>query len=137
MIAEALLESAMQRYAIKEESILLATSGSHLEGIALQHPFYDRHVPIVLSEHVTVETGTGAVHTAPAHGLDDYLVAIAYDLPLTNPVDPRGLFAPHTPLVGGKHVIQANDYIIEILKSQGTLLRADDFLHIACHNLVT
>src|SRR5262249_50770419 len=93
----------------------------------------DLYVPIVLSDHVTIETGTGAVHTAPAHGLDDYLVALAYDLPLNNPVDSRGLFIPNTPLVGGKHVVQANDYIIEILKSHGTLLYADTFSHSYPH----
>ncbi len=133
LIAEELLDNAIQRYAIKKESILLKTSGQKLAGILLKHPFYDRNVPIVLGEHVTVETGTGAVHTAPAHGLDDYLVAIRYDLPLNNPVNSRGLFIPDTPLVGGKHVVQVNDYIIEILNAHGMLLRSEAFSHSYPH----
>ena len=69
----------------KDYEILSKFSGSELEGLSLKHPFYDRSVPIVMGDHVTFETGTGAVHIAPGHGQDDYVVGQKYDLSVDNP----------------------------------------------------
>ena len=68
--------------------------GSDLEGLKLQHPFYEREVPVILGEHVTIEAGTGAVHTAPGHGQDDYVVGQRYELAVDNPVGGDGEFLP-------------------------------------------
>jgi isoleucyl-tRNA synthetase len=90
-------------------------------------------VPVILGEHVTAEAGTGAVHTAPGHGQDDYVVGMRYGLPIDNPVDDAGRFKPGTPLFAGEHVFTANDHIIEVLKLRGALLRVAELRHSYPH----
>ena len=107
--------------------------GAALEGLLLQHPFNDRPVPIICGEHVTLEAGTGLVHTAPAHGLDDYFVGQKYHLPTDNPVGDDGKFAAGLPLVGGLFVWKANDVLIEALQASGHLLRMEKVQHSYPH----
>ena len=87
--------------------------GSDLEGILLNHPFYNKQVPIILGEHVTTETGTGAVHTSPSHGQDDYIVGLKYNLPVDCPVDGKGVFIETTESVAGEYIFKANTTIID------------------------
>jgi len=101
--------------------------------LELAHPFYDRKVPVVVGEHVTLEAGTGLVHTAPAHGLDDYVVGIRYNLPVDNPVDDDGRFFSSVPLVGGLSVWEANKVVIETLSKEGRLLKQDSITHSYPH----
>ena len=89
--------------------------GAALEHLLLQHPFYDRQVPVVLGDHVTLDAGTGAVHTAPGHGLDDYIVGRRYNLEIDNPVGGDGRFLPSTPLFAGEQVFDANAHVIKVL----------------------
>ncbi len=107
--------------------------GSALEGLLLQHPFYERGVPIICGDHVTLEAGTGLVHTAPAHGLDDYFIGQKYNLPTDNPVGDDGKFAANMPLVGGLFVWKANDVVITALQSSGHLLHIEKMLHSYPH----
>ena len=107
--------------------------GAALEGLPLQHPFYDRIVPMICGDHVTLEAGTGLVHTAPAHGLDDYFVGQKYDLPADNPVGDDGKFIPGMPLVGGLFVWKANDVVIEALNASGHLLHIEKVQHSYPH----
>ncbi len=107
--------------------------GAALQGLLLQHPFNERSVPIICGEHVTLETGTGLVHTAPAHGLDDYFVGQKYNLPTDNPVGDDGKFVAGTPLVGGLFVWKANDVVIEALKNSGHLLQLEKVQHSYPH----
>ena len=109
------------------------TSGTALEGQALKHPFYDKQVPIILGEHVTLDAGTGAVHTATAHGQEDYAVGLKYDLPVECPVDGRGVFFADTPLVGGQFIFKANAAIIDILKDKKTLVFHHNLVHSYPH----
>ena len=95
----------------------------------LQHPFYHRQVPIVLGDHVTLEAGTGAVHTAPGHGLEDYIVGQRYGLPVDNPVGGNGCFLPGTPLFEGEHVFKANEHVIDVLVEHGALMKVSRFTH--------
>jgi isoleucyl-tRNA synthetase len=120
---------------IKENYTILGTcDGAKLEEILVQHPFYaERQVPIVLSEHVTLDAGTGCVHIAPAYGNDDYLVGRKYDLLMDNPVDANGCFYAKTPLVGGQHVFKANPIIIQILEDNKHLLEATKLIHSYPH----
>jgi isoleucyl-tRNA synthetase len=119
---------------VKEDYVVLATTlGKNLEHILVQHPFYDRQVPIVLSDHVTLETGTGCVHIAPAHGNDDYLVGRKYNLPMENPVDANGCFYAQTPLFGGQHVFKANPAIIQVLTDNNRLLAHSKLTHSYPH----
>jgi isoleucyl-tRNA synthetase len=133
LLAKDLLENVLQRYGISNFSVLFASEGKNFEGVLLQHPFEDRSVPIVLGEHVTLDAGTGAVHTAPAHGLDDYLLGIHYNLPVNNPVDARGCFLPQTPFVAGQPIKKANETIIELLKTRHQLLHAETLEHSYPH----
>lgn len=133
LIAEPLLEQVMQRYEITNYRVVAKTKGQALQHILLQHPFYARQVPVVLGDHVTVEAGTGAVHTAPAHGQDDYIMGIKYNLPMDNPVGNDGCFVPTTILFAGMHVNKVNDLIIEELKKQGALLHFASLSHSYPH----
>src|SRR6185437_7111315 len=101
---------------------LAEVPGRALEGLKLQHPFLDRQVPVILGEHVTLDTGTGAVHTAPGNGHEDFAIGQRYGLPVTNPVGNDGRFLPDTPFVAGMKVDDANSVIINALKEPGRLV---------------
>ncbi|MGD9108673.1 MAG: isoleucine--tRNA ligase [Gammaproteobacteria bacterium] len=133
LIAEALLTDVLVRYGINDYRVVAYCKGDELEGIKLHHPFYDREVPIVLGEHVTVDAGTGAVHTAPGHGQDDYVLGKEYKLPIDNPVGDNGCFLPNTPLFAGEYVFAANDKIIDVLKANGMLLHEEVIVHSYPH----
>jgi isoleucyl-tRNA synthetase len=122
LLADALHESAMARYGVEDFTIVGRCKGAALENLLLQHPLYSRQVPVILGEHVTTDAGTGAVHTAPAHGQDDFVVGKAYGLEVYNPVAANGTFLPDTELFAGQHVFKANDNVIEALSERGRLL---------------
>ncbi|MDX8402715.1 MAG: isoleucine--tRNA ligase [Mariprofundaceae bacterium] len=107
--------------------------GARLEGRRFRHPYLDQDAPIVTGEHVTLDAGTGAVHTAPGHGQEDYEVGRRYGLPAFNPVDDRGVFRPGTPVVEGRHVFQANELVIEHLDACGALIGAGRIRHAYPH----
>ncbi len=127
--------SALQNEHIKPDDyvVLCTTFGKSFEGIELKHPFLDKKVPIVLGIHVTTETGTGAVHTAPAHGQEDYQVGLTYGLPVHNPVLDNGCFHENIPLVGGVHLLKANDIILTTLQQNQKLLHQEKLLHSYPH----
>jgi isoleucyl-tRNA synthetase len=129
VLAEGMLDDALRRWEIDDYTVVGRTTGGALERVMLQHPFYHRQVPIVLGDHVTLEAGTGAVHTAPGHGLEDYVVGQRYGLPIDNPVGGNGCFLPGTPLFEGEHVLKANPHVIEVLEQHDALIRADRFTH--------
>ena len=134
ILAEDLLESALERFGLKPlKKLDKVYKGSDLEGIMLQHPFYDKHVPIILGDHVTTEAGTGAVHTAPAHGQDDYVVGLKYNLPVECPVDGRGVFVETTEGVAGEFIFKANSTIITLLQNKGTLVKHEPITHSYPH----
>lgn len=133
VIAQTLLENCLTRYGIEKYQTLKQFKGDKLEGILLQHPFYHREVPVILGDHVTMDAGTGAVHTAPAHGQEDYMVGLKYKLPIVNPVGSNGCFLPDTPLFAGEHVFKANQHIIEVLKENNNLLSDKKLEHSYPH----
>ena len=134
ILSDDLLESSLERYGVKDFKKLSKTyKGSELEGLMLQHPFYDKQIPVILGEHVTTETGTGAVHTAPAHGQDDYVVGLQYNLPVDCPVDGRGVFIDSTEGVAGEFIFKANATIIGLLESHGTLVKHEPITHSYPH----
>jgi isoleucyl-tRNA synthetase len=115
------------------DGIAATCKGADLEGLLLQHPFYDRGVQIICGDHVTLEAGTGLVHTAPAHGLDDYFVGLKYNLPTDNLVGADGKFAAALPLVGGLFVWKANDVVITALQTSMHLLHLEKMQHSYPH----
>ncbi len=133
VIAEALLKDTMLRYGIDDYHVIAYCPGSALEHQKLQHPFYDRQVPIILGDHVTTDAGTGAVHTAPGHGQDDYIVGQQYGLPVDCPVGDNGVFLPNTELFAGEHVFNANDHVVEVLQQRGKLVHNQALLHSYPH----
>jgi len=133
ILAEALHGAALLRYGIEKYSVIARCKGADLEGLKLQHPFYKREVPIILGDHVTTETGTGAVHTAPGHGQDDYVVGQRYGIEVDNPVGGDGVFLPDTELFAGKHVFTANDDVVETLKTRGALVHEEKIRHSYPH----
>jgi len=133
LIADALLKDVMLRYGVDGYRVVARGRGADLEGLRLKHPFYDREVPVVLGEHVTTDAGTGAVHTAPGHGLEDYVVGRQYGLRVENPVGGDGKFLPNTGLFAGEHVFKANDHVIEVLKRNGKLVHAAALSHSYPH----
>jgi isoleucyl-tRNA synthetase len=113
--------------------------GAVLEHLVVQHPFYPRQVPLLLGEHVVADEGTGAVHTAPGHGVEDFAVGQRYGivdaLPAAelNPVGPNGVYLPQTPLFAGQFIFTANDAIVALLRERGVLLAADEIRHSYPH----
>ena len=105
--------------------------GSELEGTICKHPFYDRESPIVLGEHVTLETGTGCVHTAPGHGLEDFVIAQKYGIGIMSPIDDKGMLTNEagSELAGLYAHKAGNQKVIEILDKNGALLNCEDYYH--------
>jgi len=127
VIASTLVEPALTRYGIEPSKALGHAAGAALDGMQLQHPFYDRQVPVILGDHVSAEDGTGAVHTAPDHGVEDFVVGRENGIGLLNYVGARGTYREDTPKGGdlelaGLHIWKANDAIVELLRSRGVLL---------------
>lgn len=133
IVAESLLKDVMIRYGFEDHKVLAYCQGSDLEGLNLCHPFYNREVPIIVGDHVTTEAGTGAVHTAPGHGQDDYVVGSRYGLPIDNPVGSNGCFLPDTEIFAGEHVFKANEHVIEVLKAKGALIHEVAIQHSYPH----
>jgi isoleucyl-tRNA synthetase len=127
VVASALVDKAAQRYGIGQATVLGHVDGKALEGLQLHHPFYPREVPVILGEHVSAEDGTGAVHTSPDHGVEDFVVAREYGIGLLNYIEPRGTYRIDTPAadglgLGGMHIWKANDAIVDLLRQRGVLL---------------
>ena len=133
LVAVALVESVMTRYGIENYTVTSSVKGQVFENLLLKHPFYERFVPVVLGDHVTIDSGTGCVHTAPAHGPDDYRVGLAYDLPLINPVLANGCFASDVLLFAGLSVLKANPTVLDTLREHNVLLHEESLRHSYPH----
>lgn len=108
-------------------------AGSKLDNRKFRHPYLDQDAPILVGDHVTLEAGTGSVHTAPGHGQEDYEIGMKYGLKAFNPVGDTGVFEAGTPVVEGRHVYQANAIVIEHLLSCGALLETSEIKHSYPH----
>ena len=134
ILAEGLLESLFTKLETKVPEILGKCKGKVLEGILVKHPIdHNLFVPIILGQHVTLETGTGCVHTAPGHGHDDYIVGLNYNLEIFSPVDARGHFTDEVPLVKGMFILKGNKIISEFLENNKTLLLKEKISHSYPH----
>ena len=145
VLAEALAAKALKRYGIDEMNMLGRSKGAALEGLLLAHPFYpERDIPILIGDHVSAEDGTGAVHTAPGHGAEDFAIGKQYGLldrytpAQFNPVDGRGIYLPSTPPAGDvalstTHVWKAQEVILPVLADRGALLAHFPITHSYPH----
>ena len=130
ILAAELVESVMKRAGITEWTVLGSCKGADLELLRFKHPFMGFDVPAIMGEHVTLDAGTGAVHTAGGHGPDDFVISQKYGLEIANPVGPNGCYLTGThPPLDGKFVFKANDLIVDLLREKGALLHVEKFLH--------
>ncbi len=133
IVAEALLAQSLQKFGVKEHRVIEKFKGNKLEGLKARHPFIDRDSQVILGEHVTLEAGTGIVHTAPGHGQEDYEVGIRYGLDVYAPVDHKARFTKEAGQFAGEHVHKANKGIINLLKEKNALLAEEKISHSYPH----
>ena len=135
ILATDLVEGVLKRAGVTEWTVLGEIKGAELELQKFQHPFLENiQSPVLLGEHVTLEAGTGAVHTAPGHGPDDFVIGQKYGIEVANPVGPDGAYLPGTyPGLDGVNVFKANDLIVELLREKGALLHVEKLLHSYPH----
>ena len=134
VLASELAESVLKRAGVTRSSANSPGSRApRSRACSCSHPFYDREVPVILGDHVTLDSGTGAVHTAPGHGQEDFVVGQRYGLAVDNPVGGDGRFLPSTPLFAGEKVFDANKHVVEVLGERGALLHHEPFRHSYPH----
>ncbi len=134
LLATELIDAAMEALKLTNQGLLATVAGHELEGLRAQHPLIsDRQVPLILGDHVTVDSGTGLVHTAPGHGLDDYNVGLKYGLPVENPVGGNGVYLESAAVFAGEHIYKANPKIIATLQENGHLVSHTKIEHSYPH----
>jgi isoleucyl-tRNA synthetase len=135
VLAQDLVEANLKRYGL-EGKVVATAPGKALELIRFKHPLYDRPSPVYLGEYVTLDAGTGIVHSSPAYGVDDFVSCKRYGMTndeILNPVGDDGKFAASLPLFGGMHIWDANPKIVEALQERGALLHTGTLLHSYPH----
>ena len=133
ILAEDLAEKNLTHYGLESFKKLASCKGQALEHLKLIHPFYKKNVPIICGDHVTLDAGTGLVHTAPAHGLEDYAVGMRYQLPVDNPVNEEGKFYSFVEQFSGESIWEANKKIIETLDTNQCLFASKKLSHSYPH----
>jgi isoleucyl-tRNA synthetase len=133
IIAKDLVESSLNRYDINDYSVLTYFKGSDLEDLEVIHPLYNKKLPIFLGDHVTSESGTGSVHTAPAHGVDDFNVAKKYNVSPINVIKDNGVYKDDVKFFAGEHIYKVENKIIDKLQEVNRLLASSFFTHSYPH----
>jgi isoleucyl-tRNA synthetase len=133
ILAESLHRQSMEKFGIKDYCILEKFKGKKLEGLKARHPFIDRDSLVILGDHVTLEAGTGAVHTAPGHGQEDYEVGLKYGLDVYAPVDQKARFTKEAGIFVGENVHKANKGVIALLREKHALLAEEKLVHSYPH----
>jgi isoleucyl-tRNA synthetase len=133
ILATDLMAACLARYGATSHEVLGELDGSALEGVLLQHPFIERQVPVVLGDHVTTDAGSGAVHIAPDHGVEDFGVGLKYGIGTLNYVGADGVYSSETPLFAGEHVYKVEPRVLEVLRENGALLKSSTFQHSYPH----
>jgi isoleucyl-tRNA synthetase len=133
ILAEALLKVVMEKFRIKKYEVLEKFSGKQLEGLKCRHPFLDRDSLVILASYVTLDAGTGCVHTAPGHGQEDYESGVQYGLDIYSPVDDDGRFTKDVLFFAGQFVFDANEAVNKKLTEVGALLKEERMVHSYPH----
>jgi isoleucyl-tRNA synthetase len=133
IVAKGLFEPTLAAIGAKDAEVVATVAGRHLEGTVTRHPFIDRDSPVVLADYVTLEQGTGCVHTAPGHGAEDFQTGQRYHLPTIQPLDSRGVFGPEGGKFEGMFCFKADPAVIEELQAQGALLAVGKISHSYPH----
>jgi isoleucyl-tRNA synthetase len=136
ILAAELATACLERYGLRQREVLGACKGAALERVSFRHPFYDRLAPVYLGDYVTLDTGTGIVHSAPAYGVEDFQSCRRYgmkDDEILTPVMGDGKFATSLPLFGGEMIWKANPKIVGHLQALGVLFASHDHVHSYMH----
>jgi isoleucyl-tRNA synthetase len=133
ILAEGLLEEVMEKFRIEKYEVLEKFPGKKLEGAKCRHPFLDRDSLIILASYVTLDAGTGCVHTAPGHGQEDYESGVRYGLDIYSPVDDDGRFTKDVLFFAGQFVFDANEAVNKKLAEAGALLKEEMMVHSYPH----
>jgi isoleucyl-tRNA synthetase len=133
ILAEALLEVVMEKFGIRKYQVLEKFPGMRLEGLKTRHPYLERDSVLILANYVTLDTGTGCVHTAPGHGQEDYESGIQYGLDIYSPVDDDGRFTLDVPFFAGQFVFDTNEAVNKKLVEVGALLKEEIYEHSYPH----
>lgn len=133
IIAADMQEEVMARYGCENVERLGITSGAALEGEQLHHPFVNKQVPVLLADHVTTDAGTGAVHTAPDHGMEDFVAGQMYGLGTLNLLDENGVFSEAAGELAGVHVYKADEQVLAILEREQALVKVEKIHHSYPH----
>ena len=133
VLASDLIDDCMKRYQCENYKSVSTFLGADIEKLLLQHPFYDRTSLIVLGDYVTTEAGTGAVHTAPDHGVDDFITGKKYDLGILNNVGAKGTYESFVEKFAGEHVYKVETHILEELTAAKKLVLSESFQHSYPH----
>ncbi len=133
ILAESLLEMVMGKFGIQQYNVIRKFAGRELEGLKTKHPLYDRDSVVILAPYVTLDVGTGCVHTAPGHGQEDYESGVQYGLEIYSPVDDDGRFTPDVPFFAGQFVFDANAAVSRKLAEVGALLKEEMMTHSYPH----
>ena len=133
ILAADMVEGVMSRWEVGQYEVLGTCIGAELEHLALQHPFYDKQVPVILGDHVSTDAGTGAVHTAPDHGIEDFEVGKAYGIGTFNMVQADGTYTSAAGELAGVHVYKADEPVCAALEREGKLVRSEKFRHSYPH----
>ncbi len=133
ILAKELVAACAERFGWGEWTVRATVAGSALEGLVARHPFYDRPSPVVTADYVTLDAGTGCVHTAPGHGREDYETGLRYGLEILSPLDDQARFLPSVEFFGGKNVFEANPMVIAKLTEVGNLLGSEKIRHSYPH----
>ena len=133
VVAEGLLEECAGKFGWDAPTVLATVTGAELEGLKAKHPIYDRESPVVLADYVTLETGTGCVHTAPGHGREDFETGLKYGLEIYSPMNDKGEFLQEVEHFAGLNVWDANPKVIEKLTELGNLLAKEEISHSYPH----
>lgn len=133
IMAAALVESVMTRLKVDNYQVVAKSAGAALENIRARHPFYSRDIPLLLGDHVTTDAGTGCVHTAPDHGIDDFNVAQKYGIRTLNYITDNGTFREDVELFAGEHVYKVDEQVIEVLREHYRLMSCGKITHSYAH----
>lgn len=133
VLAKELAEQVLSELELTNQAVLGQYRGAQLEGIVCAHPLFDRDSIVILGDHVTLEAGTGSVHTAPGHGHEDYLVGLKYNLHILSPVDAEGRFTSEAGPYAGLRLAEGNKVIVSDLEKVGALLKLSFVEHSYPH----
>ncbi|OFI46310.1 isoleucine--tRNA ligase [Floricoccus penangensis] len=134
LIASDLLNDVAENLEWTDYEVIQTIKGSELDGMVARHPFYDRESLVMNAEYVTLDSGTGLVHTAPGHGEDDYFFSRKYNLPVLSPIDDRGYYTDEAPGFEGLFYDEGNKKVTELLEEKGALLKLSFFTHSYPHD---